>query len=384
MLVNRSTNGGRSWSRPITLIETGDPRVLNDKNSLTADPNDPRFVYAVWDRLQDFTIPPPAGFPTGGGGRGARLRAEWLKGAAAKSAGQQGQEPAEVFFKGPTLFTRTANGGRGWERPRVIFDPGPNAQTINNIIVVQPNGTVLDFFTHIFSDGTINIELIRSTDKGGTFGRRPTVVSPIVYNPDNPTITPDRKEFVRDAGILFDPAVDPRSGALYVVWQDVRFRGVEEVAFSQSTDGGRSWSEPVRINKTPANANRLRRQAFVPSIEVGPGGVLVVTYYDFRNDNDEGELTDYWAVFCDPGEADCRKAAGWGDERRLTARPFDMLDAPVAGGHFLGDYMGLERAGDAVYPVFGVATGPNRTDLFTRKITFRGGRGDAAAASAAP
>ena len=164
MLVNRSTDGGRSWGRPITLIETDDRRFLNDKNSLTADPNDPRFVYAVWDRLEVFDLPPPAGFSTGGGGRGARERAKWLKGAAesaaAKSAEQPEQEPDEVLFKGPTLFTRTANSGRGWERPRMIFDPGPNAQTINNIVLVQPNGTVIDFFTHIFSDGTINIELL--------------------------------------------------------------------------------------------------------------------------------------------------------------------------------------------------------------------------------
>jgi hypothetical protein len=244
MIVNRSTNGGRSWGRPITLIETDDRRFLNDKNSLTADPTNPDFVYAVWDRLQDFTIPPPAGLSTGGGGRGARLRAAWLQGAAAaaKSAeqAQPEREPAEVLFKGPALFTRTTNGGRGWEQPRVIFDPGPNAQTINNIVLVQPNGTVIDFFTHIFSDGTAQIEILRSSDKGRTFERRPTVVSPLIFNPVSPTITPDRKEFVRDAGILFDPAVDPRSGALYVVWQDVRFRGVEEVAFSQSTDGGRS------------------------------------------------------------------------------------------------------------------------------------------------
>ncbi len=57
-----------------------------------------------------------------------------------------------------------------------------------------------------------------------------------------------------------------------------------------------------------------------------------------------------------------------------------MLDAPVAGGRFLGDYMGLERAGDVVFPVFGVATGPNLTDLFTRRITVRGGAGLASAA----
>jgi hypothetical protein len=33
--------------------------------------------------------------------------------------------------------------------------------------------------------------------------------------------------------------------------------------------------------------------------------------------------------------------------------------------------------------VFGIATGPNRTDLFTRRITFRGGRDGAAGAAVA-
>ena len=47
-----------------------------------------------------------------------------------------------------------------------------------------------------------------------------------------------------------------------------------------------------------------------------------------------------------------------------------MLDAPVAGGHFLGDCMGLERAGNAVLPAFGIADGENTTSIYTRKITF--------------
>jgi hypothetical protein len=42
-----------------------------------------------------------------------------------------------------------------------------------------------------------------------------------------------------------------------------------------STDGGDSWTTPVRINQTPAPGNNpLRRQAIIPSVEVGPGGVL--------------------------------------------------------------------------------------------------------------
>jgi hypothetical protein len=156
-----------------------------------------------------------------------------------------------------------------------------------------------------------------------------------------------------------------------LVWQDVRFAGVDAVAFTMSSDNGFTWSTPVRVNKTPGNRNPLREQAFVPSIEVGPRGQLIVTYYDFRNDRDDGrEATDFWAVFCSPRAANCRQPGNWGRERRLTNRSFDMLDAPIANGHFLGDYMGLARAGNAVHSVFGIATGPNRTDLFTRRINF--------------
>ena len=159
---------------------------------------------------------------------------------------------------------------------------------------------------------------------------------------------------MRDASILFDVAVDPHRGTLYLVWQDVRFRGVEEVAFAQSGDDGQTWSTPIRVNRTPANQNPLRQQAFLPSIEVGARGELIVTYYDFRNDSGQGERTDYWAVFC---SADCGKRSSWGHELRLTKKPFDMLDAPVAGGHFLGDYMGLAVAGHIAHPVFGIAEG---------------------------
>ena len=40
MAYNRSTDGGRTWEPAQLLIEDTDPRFLNDKNSMTADPND--------------------------------------------------------------------------------------------------------------------------------------------------------------------------------------------------------------------------------------------------------------------------------------------------------------------------------------------------------
>ena len=358
ILVSRSIDKGLSWGNPQVLISDTDPQVLNDKNSLTADPKDASHVYAAWDRLRDIVAPSDLK----GGPRGARERARVLRQAAAARA-----QALEPFFEGPSYFARTTDGGTSWEPARPIYDPGPNAQTINNLVAVLPDGTVIVFFTHLLATGETRIELLRSTDKGASFAPSPTA---IVTLQTSGTVTPDERAGVRDASILFDVAVDAGTGGLFLVWQDLRFRGVEEVAFSMSTDGGSTWSAPARVSRTPANPNRLRQQAFIPSIEVGPGGVLVVTYYDFRKDTRTGELTDHWAVLCDPRQDDCRQAAGWTAEVRLTSRSFDMLKAPQAGDLFIGDYVGLVRAGNAVHPVFPVVDGKGLTSLVTRKLAF--------------
>src|SRR5205809_5924244 len=39
------------------------------------------------------------------------------------------------------------------------------------------------------------------------------------------------------------------------------------IAFSMSTDGGLTWSTPIRVNQTPLNIPPLNRQAFLRSEE---------------------------------------------------------------------------------------------------------------------
>ena len=66
----------------------------------------------------------------------------------------------------------------------------------------------MDFFTEILPSGGTRIGLIKSFNKGATFGR-PTYPAAIatVFG----IITPDTQELVRDASILFDVAVDRRT-----------------------------------------------------------------------------------------------------------------------------------------------------------------------------
>jgi hypothetical protein len=42
----------------------------------------------------------------------------------------------------------------------------------------------------------------------------------------------------------------------------------------------------------------------------------------------------------------------------------------VAPGRFVGDYMGPISIGRGVWPVFGVANAPNKTNFYTQRITL--------------
>jgi hypothetical protein len=97
-----------------------------------------------------------------------------------------------------------------------------------------------------------------------------------------------------------------------------------------------------------------------------------VTYYDFRNDDLTGELTDHWIILCDPtkgNKSECSKASNWKGESRLTDTSFDIRDAPVAGALFLGDYAGQAAADTDLLPVFGIADGPGQSSIFVRRVT---------------
>lgn len=358
MAVSKSENGGVDWSEPILIVEDDNPRFLNDKNSLTADPYDANLVYAVWDKLD---VSPG----------GIKLNRN-LRGGLGS-------------FKGAAYFARSTDGGDTWEEAEKLYDPGGLNQTIANQIVVLPDGTLLDFFTEILNnrndDGgaqpSARLSFKYSPDKGETWlphGRPIRTNDELtlgIVPPFGPTVvTPDLEVPVRDASVLFDVAVDPASGTLYTVWQDARFSGmqIEQVAFSMSIDGGFTWTQPIKVSQSPPSANILDEQAFIPSVEVADGTVGV-TYYDFRNDDGSGELTDHWLTTCD---ANCSDPASWdpSDEARLTDSSFDYLLAPVTGsGLFLGDYLGLASDGTDFLSFFQQTSMSDPADGFFRRAT---------------
>jgi len=191
-----------------------------------------------------------------------------------------------------------------------------------------------------------NIALFRSPDMGVTWPAKPTVrITQIGFVPVR---DPNTAEPLRTGDIIPEVAVDHHNGNLYLVWQDGRFSGFAraDVAFAMSTDGGLTWTTPVAINKTQSMSTGYSapdpRHAFTPSVAVSSDGTVAVTYYDFRflTPADIKTLpTDYWVVTCNPSHSDCTTPANWSEEH--IAGPFDMKQAPIARGFFVGDYEGL-------------------------------------------
>ncbi len=228
--------------------------------------------------------------------------------------------------------------------------------------MVDPrNGTLYDFFDLILhpTGKAFNVAFVKSTDGGSTW-TQPQIISKLgtVFVTD-----PNTGQAIRTGDIIPEPAIDPASGQLYVVWQDSGFNSghFDEVALSTSTDGGVTWSTPVRVN-TPTGG-----PAFTPSIHVNSKGTVGVTYYDFRNLTTQTSTlpTDYWFT------SSTNHGTSFGNEVHI-AGSFDMLTAPNASGFFVGDYEGLDTSGTTFRPIFVQANSgntANRTDVFTTSVT---------------
>jgi hypothetical protein len=353
--VNRSTDGGLSWSDP-TVLAFEAAAAFNDKPSITADPNDARFVYAVWthDEIPNDNAPTIAEPKTVGG------------------------------FRGPMWFSRSTDGGRSWEPAREIYDPGEGNEAFTEQIAVLPEGgafhgelvAVFDLsyeYTNMAGLRGHHVAVIRSADHGLTWSS-PTLISRLLASPVTDPLT---GAAVRPGRFYPDLAVDRSTGVLDAVWHDSRFSGgmYDDIAMSTSKNGGLTWTPPVRVNQTPAGVVSGNRQAFTPVVEVASDGSVAVTYYDFRNNSADSDSTqpletDRYLVRCgSPSSAApdlC--ASGW-VETRLTAQSFNLRVAPNAGGLFLGDFVGLAAAGTSFIAVFPQAnTAADRATVYSVSV----------------
>jgi hypothetical protein len=346
VLVSKSTDGGDHWSNPVTLVRNlGDvaPFYFNDKESITADPFNADYVYAVWDRIRK-------------PGEAESVNAEH-----------------SFAFRGDTLFSRTRDGGQTWESPQTIFKRSKNTGTIGNQIAVLSDGTLVDIFDVLQGSGHnspgFDIRVQLSTDHGENWS------NPIQVAPERAVrvFDPDTGRSVRAGGGLPDVAADlnptsPGYGNLYAVWGDSFGSGKTKsdlhstIVFTESTDGGLTWSPLSRIDQSPGNV-----QAFTPSVHVASDGTVGVTYYDLRNNTpDSGLPTDQWFIHCHPAD-DSTNPANWAENH--VDGPFDIENAPISRGYFLGDYEGLDSIGTTFTSFLSETTATDKDNTYLATVS---------------
>ena len=196
----------------------------------------------------------------------------------------------------------------------------------------------------------------RSTDGGRTWSTPAGITGIVSYG----------VEGSRTGSGLPSAAIDANTGALYVAWQDGRFTPrTDQAVLSSSTDGGQTWSAPVRVSDGPGDAPN-----FTPAVAVTPEGWVGVSYYSMRNNPSHVLVDAYLAVSKDGGQQFANQ--------RLTAASWDLRFAASAEGFFLGDYAGIAASSKTFYPLW-IGTFSNsrinpparQPDAFTRTVKVK-------------
>ena len=309
--LSASDDGGLTWGDPVA-VHSGNQN-FDDKESVVVDNRDDSpykgRVYVAWDSIN--------------------------------SARQQ-----------PVLLTYSDDGGHSFAEGSILYIQGSN---IGIIPLVGPGGIVHAVW--LSYQRQVLMLAAHSTDGGRTWSAPVTVA----------TVSASGVDGSRTGAGLPTAAIDGRTGALYVAWEDDRFtRGTDQVVLSRSTDGGQTWSAPQRVSDGPGDA-----ASFTPAVAVTPEGWVGVSYYSLRNNPSRVLVDEYLAVSRSGGQT-------FAKSQRLTASSWDLRFAATSDGFFLGDYQGLATSAKTFYPLWIGTFGASRLDpparqpdAFTRAIKVR-------------
>jgi hypothetical protein len=249
LAVNLSHDGGRTWSAP-AVFQDDYLGGLNDKNWIVVDTgkgfgHHPGRVYAVWDRVAPVVYNYCDSLE-----RDCSTTANWL----------------------PNFLTISPLQGIG-AIPVVLQDGslGVVYESITAVPAAAP-GDEADI-----APGFDQIQLALAPGAGSV-----PWPAPLTFTQTTIPVASNQSagaRYQRAAGLPISD-VDPGSGAIFVAWEDSRFRTepnspVNDVVFTKSTDGGLTWGAVTRVNTGPTNDYVNRYNV---ALDVGEDNIVHIAY----------------------------------------------------------------------------------------------------------
>jgi hypothetical protein len=252
------------------------------------------------------------------------------------------------------LLTRSTDDGIGWGpnggTPVVISGSNGSTKTFGAAFAtVGPDHAVYVFWW----DGVKGPELMmsKSTDQGQTFGD-PVIVTGLKshgYIGGLGLTDSSGRSFRTNA--FPSVAVNPVTGDLYVAYADQANGSADkaDIFFTESSDGGKKWSKPVRVNDDATNNDQWQ-----PALAVTPdGNHLGIFWYDRRLDTANNLIDRFGAIGAVSGHG-----VSFAQNFRIT----DVSFPPAFGQEPFGppDYMGDYDQAAADNSFFYTTWGDNR------------------------
>jgi hypothetical protein len=235
IFVNRSTNGGFTWTRPCVPIDVGTPTDNQARCGGPGDARQPGDGMVVFERENE-AEPPPGGITSVMNFSVTFHDKEWIA---------AGPRPSGVQ---PTCFAVETKapippGGPGCPESAI----GPDRLYVTWTAFNNPTGVP-------FAVVSATIEVSYSDDRGRSWSPRRTISgnAPFCMGFTAATACDDNQFSV--------PTVSPHTGHVYVAWLNFNTTGeVNQWLVARSTDGGTTWQGPFFV--TPSFDNTLRGRA---------------------------------------------------------------------------------------------------------------------------
>jgi len=342
---SRSTDGGASFTDKGTLPtsvggDAGDPVLARDNVTGKIYFSTLRFsgsgiqVFRSDDDCDTFG-PPVNAAP----GKTGFQDKEWITVDNFSGPGQGNvYHVARDFGPGNGIFFfRSTDGGNTFSpNGGTLIASGSPVNVQGAFVTVGPDHAVYVFWFHQTTPQRILMR--KSTDQGLTFGP-PITLATLATTATNGGLGLTGR---RDGTATFNPfrnnafphaAVNSDNGNIYVVFND-NPAGIDkgDVFFTQSTDGGQTWSARVRVNDDATTSDNWQ-----PTVAVTPDGKHVgVFFYDRRLDAANNNLIDYFGRIGDISGA----IVTFEPNFRITDESFppEFGRDPVVNAVYMGDY----------------------------------------------